>query len=79
MQIFAALGLKYNREQAGLFLWGELPEGENCYDFCDKLLNDMGVFLTPGGIFGSEGERYMRLSLCAPQSILEEVLNIVKL
>ena len=78
MQIFDALGLKYDREQAGLFLWGELPEGENCYDFCDKLLYDKGVFLTPGGIFGSEGERYMRLSLCAPQSILEEVLNIVK-
>lgn len=76
--IFDVLGLEYAENQAGLFLWGRLPEGENCYDFCDKLLYDKGIFLTPGGIFGSEGERYMRLSLCAPQSILEVVLNILK-
>ena len=77
--IFDALGIEYAQNQAGLFLWGKLPEGENCYDFCDKLLYEKGVFLTPGGIFGSEGEKYMRLSLCAPQSVLESVLNIVKL
>ena len=77
--IFDALGIEYAQNQAGLFLWGRLPEGENCYDFCDKLLYEKGVFLTPGGIFGSEGEKYMRLSLCAPQSVLESVLNIVKL
>ncbi len=77
--IFDLLGLEYAENQAGLFLWGRLPEGENCYDFCDRLLYDKGVFLTPGGIFGSEGNRYMRLSLCAPQSVLENVLNILKL
>ena len=77
--IFDALGIEYAQNQAGLFLWGRLPEGENCYDFCDILLYEKGVFLTPGGIFGSEGEKYMRLSLCAPQSVLESVLNIVKL
>ena len=76
--IFDVLGLEYAENQAGLFLWGRLPEGENCYDFCDRLLYDKGVFLTPGGIFGSEGEHYMRLSLCAPQSTLENVLNILK-
>lgn len=76
--IFDLLGLEYAENQAGLFLWGRLPEGENCYDFCDRLLYDKGVFLTPGGIFGSEGNRYMRLSLCAPQSVLENVLNILK-
>ncbi len=76
--IFDALGLKYAPGQAGLFLWGELPKGENCYECCDRLLYDKGVFLTPGGIFGSAGERYMRLSLCAPQSVLTEVLEIVK-
>ena len=76
--IFDVLGLEYAENQAGLFLWGRLPEGENCYDFCDRLLYDKGIFLTPGGIFGSEGERYMRLSLCAPQSVLETVLKILK-
>ena len=77
--IFDTLGLEYAENQAGLFLWGRLPEGKNCYDFCDTLLYEKGVFLTPGGIFGSEGERYMRLSLCAPQEVLENVLNILKL
>ena len=77
--IFDALGIEYAANQAGQFLWGRLPEGENCYDFCDKLLYEMGVFLTPGGIFGSEGDRYMRLSLCAPQSLLVQVLNKVKI
>ena len=77
--IFDALGIEYAANQAGLFLWGRLPEGENCYDFCDKLLYEKGVFLTPGGIFGSEGDRYMRLSLCAPQSLLVQVLNKVKI
>ena len=76
--IFDTLGLEYAENQAGLFLWGRLPEGKNCYDFCDTLLYEKGIFLTPGGIFGSEGERYMRLSLCAPQSVLENVLNILK-
>ena len=77
--IFDALGIEYAANQAGLFLWGRLPEGENCYDFCDKLLYEKGVFLTPGDIFGSEGDRYMRLSLCAPQSLLVQVLNKVKI
>lgn len=76
--IFDALGIEYMENQAGLFLWGRLPQGINCYDFCDRLLYDKGVFLTPGGIFGSAGENYMRLSLCASQDMLNEVLKIVK-
>lgn len=76
--IFDVLGLEYADNQAGLFLWGRLPKGENCYDFCDHLLYEKGIFLTPGGIFGSEGESYMRLSLCAPQQVLENVLEILR-
>ncbi|MBQ3209074.1 MAG: aminotransferase class I/II-fold pyridoxal phosphate-dependent enzyme [Alistipes sp.] len=76
--IFDVLGLEYADNQAGLFLWGRLPKGQNCYDFCDHLLYEKGIFLTPGGIFGSEGESYMRLSLCAPQQVLENVLEILR-
>lgn len=78
MQIFDALGIEYAKNQAGLFLWGRLPEGKNCYEFCDWLLYEKGVFLTPGAIFGSNGEKYMRLSLCAPEEVLLSVLKIVK-
>ena len=78
MQIFDALGIEYAENQAGLFLWGRLPEGKNCYEFCDWLLYEKGVFLTPGAIFGSNGDKYMRLSLCAPVEVLLSVLKIVK-
>lgn len=78
MEIFDALGIEYAENQAGLFLWGRLPEGKNCYEFCDWLLYEKGVFLTPGAIFGSNGDKYMRLSLCAPEKLLLSVLKIVK-
>ncbi len=77
-QIFDALGIEYAKNQAGLFLWGRLPEGIDCYEFCDKLLYERGVFLTPGAVFGSNGTHYMRLSLCATEEVLLSVLNIVK-
>ena len=76
--IFDALDIEYADNQAGLFLWGRLPEGETCYECCDRLLYQNGIFMTPGAIFGSAGERYMRLSLCAPMATLESVLNILK-
>lgn len=74
-QILNTLGVSYRPHQAGLFLWGRLPEGERCYDFCDRILYEKGVFLTPGGIFGSEGEEYVRISLCASEELLERVLE----
>ena len=78
MAIFDALNLTYSKNQAGLFLWGRLPQGRECYVFCDELLYEKGIFLTPGGIFGSAGEQYMRLSLCADCQTLGRVLEIVK-
>lgn len=77
-QIFDALGIEYAQNQAGLFLWGRLPEGVDCYEFCDKLLYEKGVFMTPGAVFGSNGTRYMRLSLCATEEVLLSVLKIVE-
>ena len=76
--IFDALGVSYAPNQAGLFIWGRLPEGEDGFAFADRLLIERGVFLTPGGVFGSAGQNYVRLSLCAPVEVLEEVLKIVK-
>ena len=76
--IFDALVVSYAPNQAGLFIWGRLPEGEDGFAFADRLLLERGVFLTPGGVFGSAGANYVRLSLCAPVEVLEEVLKIVK-
>ncbi|MBR2351359.1 MAG: aminotransferase class I/II-fold pyridoxal phosphate-dependent enzyme [Alistipes sp.] len=75
MAIMKALGVECRPNQAGLFLWGMVPDGEDCYSFCDRLLYEKHIFLTPGGVFGSEGERYVRLSLCASEGLLDRVLE----
>ena len=78
LEIMEALGVECRPHQAGLFLWGRVPNGENCYDFCDKLLYEKHIFVTPGGIFGDEGDRYVRMSLCAPEGLLQRVLDRIK-
>jgi aspartate/methionine/tyrosine aminotransferase len=54
-------------------VWGRIPEKiESCEMFVDEILNNAHVFLTPGFIFGSQGERYIRISLCADNERLKE-------
>lgn len=75
-----ALGCEYRKNQAGLFVWAKIPasfEGD-CFAFSDKVLNECDVFVTPGGIFGSEGEHYIRISLCMPKERLAEAAERVK-
>ncbi|MBQ2703597.1 MAG: aminotransferase class I/II-fold pyridoxal phosphate-dependent enzyme [Alistipes sp.] len=77
-QILKALDCTYDPEQVGLFLWGRVPEkmrdGEQ---MSDLLLYEAGVFVTPGMVFGSNGNRYIRLSLCATRERMEEALQRV--
>jgi aspartate/methionine/tyrosine aminotransferase len=74
-EIFDALGCTYNKNYGGLFVWAKLPEGKDATAFTDKLLYENDVFITPGNIFGSQGEGYIRASLCVSESVLKEVLN----
>ncbi|OGS69115.1 MAG: aminotransferase [Flavobacteria bacterium RIFCSPLOWO2_12_FULL_35_11] len=74
-EIFDALGCTYNKNYGGLFVWAKLPEGINSAAFTDKLLYENDVFITPGNIFGSNGEGYIRASLCVSEAVLKEVLN----
>ena len=74
-EIFDALGCTYNKNYGGLFVWAKLPEGENATSFTDKLLYENNVFIAPGNIFGSNGEGYIRASLCVSEIELKEVLN----
>ena len=78
LEIMKALGVECRPNQAGLFLWGRVPEGENCYDFCDRLLYEKHIFLTPGGVFGDEGMQYVRISLCASEEMLQRVLGRIQ-
>lgn len=74
-EIFDALGCSYNKNYGGLFVWAKLPEGKNSTEFTDRLLYENDVFITPGNIFGSHGEGYIRASLCVSETLLKEVLN----
>lgn len=79
-RLLDALGCLYRKGQAGLFIWAELPaefEGD-CYAFSDRVLERCGVFVTPGGIFGSEGDRYIRISLCAKREQLAEAIEAIE-
>lgn len=70
-ELLDLMGCSYAKPQSGLFVWGRLPKGAgDCFEFSDKLLYGCGVFITPGGIFGSEGKNYIRISLCSPVEVL---------
>lgn len=78
-QIFDVLGCLYSKEQVGLFLWGKIPENvESGELLSNELLYKIDVFITPGLIFGSNGDDYLRISLCSPVEDLLMVLERVK-
>lgn len=75
-QIMVALGCTIDEKQRGLFLWGRIPEAaDGSIAFADAVLERARVFIVPGVIFGSNGDRYVRLSLCATQAKLREALE----
>ncbi|EPE9900670.1 pyridoxal phosphate-dependent aminotransferase [Flavobacterium psychrophilum] len=70
------LNCSYNKKAVGLFVWAKLPEEIiNTEDFVDKLLYEKDLFITPGTIFGSNGEGYIRFSLCVSEERIEEALK----
>lgn len=77
-RIMDVLGASYDRNAAGLFVWGRLPEGQKGVEVSDRLLYDAGVFITPGFIFGKNGENFIRISLCASVEKLEKALEEIK-
>lgn len=75
-KIMTALGCTFDPTQTGLFLWGRITDhAVTSEQLADRILDEARVFITPGFIFGSNGDRYIRLSLCAPEERLEEALG----
>lgn len=78
-KIMTALGCTFDPSQRGLFLWGKLPEGvTDSASFAEKILHEARVFIVPGFIFGSNGEGYIRISLCATEERMEEALRRIR-
>lgn len=76
-QLADRLKCTYDKYASGLFVWAKLPAGLNSEDFIDKVLKEHSIFIAPGTIFGSNGEGYIRFSLCAPDEDIEEAISRV--
>lgn len=78
-KIMTALGCTFDPAQSGLFLWGRISDPDvTSEQLADRILADARVFITPGFIFGHNGDRYIRISLCAPEDKLAEALKRIE-
>ena len=83
-EIFDLLGVTYDHDSSGMFLWGKVPlsfYGDTdtpAARLSDKVLYEAGVFITPGFIFGKNGENFVRISLCAKQEVLMEAAERIR-
>jgi LL-diaminopimelate aminotransferase len=72
-QILNLIDCQYNPAQQGMFVWARIPARyADGYALSDRMLHEAHVFLTPGGIFGTAGEQYIRISLCSDEAVLQE-------
>ncbi|MBP5628889.1 MAG: aminotransferase class I/II-fold pyridoxal phosphate-dependent enzyme [Bacteroidaceae bacterium] len=78
-QIMTTLGCTFNPKQVGMFLWGRIPDSyQDCEQLTERVLNEAHVFITPGFIFGSNGQRYVRISLCAKKEKMQAALERIQ-
>lgn len=78
-QIMKELGCTFDPKQVGMFLWGKIPEKySDAEELTEHVLHNARVFITPGFIFGSNGNRYIRISLCAKEEKIKEALERIK-
>ena len=77
--IMTTLGCTFDRRQVGMFLWGRIPEHySDVEQLTERVLHEARVFITPGFIFGSNGQRHIRISLCAKEERFKEALERIK-
>ena len=69
------LGLEFEKDTAGMFVWAKLPQGKTSDELVDNLLYDKSIFVTPGHIFGTRGEGYVRFSLCVKEESIKEAIE----
>ena len=79
-ELLQLLNCDFSREQAGMFVWAKTPSDyKDGFVLSDEVLYQSNVFITPGGIFGSAGKKYIRISLCAPEEKFEEAIKRIRL
>jgi LL-diaminopimelate aminotransferase len=74
------LGCTYSKQQSGMFIWAKIPSTyASGYELSDDILNSARVFITPGGIFGSAGNGFIRVSLCSPEERFSEAKKRIEI
>lgn len=74
-QLVTKLNCTYDKNASGMFVWAKIPEGKKSEEVTDSILYDKDIFITPGTVFGSQGEGYIRFSLCVPQEKIKEAIS----
>jgi aspartate/methionine/tyrosine aminotransferase len=69
------LNCTYNKDSTGLFVWAKIPAGKTSEKVTDAILYDKDIFITPGTVFGSQGEGYIRFSLCVSKEVINNAIN----
>ncbi|MBL0135838.1 MAG: aminotransferase class I/II-fold pyridoxal phosphate-dependent enzyme [Chitinophagaceae bacterium] len=78
-ELLDLLGCEYSKEQVGMFVWASIPSNyKNGFELSDEVLNGAYVFITPGGIFGNAGDKYVRVSLCSTEEKFGESIGRVR-
>ena len=78
-ELLYLLQCDFSNSQAGMFVWAAVPaKYKDGYQLSDDVLQQANVFITPGGIFGSQGDKYVRVSLCSTEQKIEEAINRIK-
>ncbi len=78
-ELLSLLNCSFATSQAGMFVWAAIPgKYKDGYELSDNVLNKSNVFITPGGIFGTNGNNYVRISLCATEEKITESINRIK-
>ncbi|WP_373522368.1 pyridoxal phosphate-dependent aminotransferase [Aquiflexum sp.] len=74
-ELVEKLGMSCEKNTSGMFVWAKLPDGQNSVQFVDSLLYTYHIFVTPGQVFGKEGEGYVRFSLCVNETAIQEAIR----
>ena len=75
-ELLKMIGCRFDRKQTGMFVWAKMPTGyKSGFEVSDEFLYGANVFITPGGIFGSRGDGYVRVSLCAKVEVFDEAME----
>ena len=74
-EIMTSIGCTFDPDQRGMFLWAKIPSGLTSEAFIEEILQEKNIFITPGTVFGSNGEGYVRISLCSSQEIFKQAIE----